>query len=407
VAERSEASELPLASIVAASREETNARLRGEPHTEVASAELFRRALVLDQSEAWAAIIEVFRGTVVGVARQSAATLAYEDEEFLVNRTFERFWMAAGRKRYGQSANLDLASSLKYLKMCATSVLMDEARARRRSPATSLDDVPKDIPAPSTTEQATLGRLATEQLWQSLRRELRNEAEEVAYLSVVHDLRPAEIFVLRPDLFESVADVTRVKRGVLSRLRRSPTIRTLLVTDEPHRSATTSGPATEGHTPPSKPRGASPVSVALPERVRAFLCHSSGDKPVVRELYTRLASEKWIVPWLDEEDLLPGQKWEDEIRRAVRTAHVVIVCLSRASISRSGYVHKEIGYALDEADKQPEDTIFLIPLRLDDCEVPERLKGLHWVNYHDQTGYDRLLRALKRRAQAIGVAISS
>jgi len=38
-----------------------------------------------------------------------------------------------------------------------------------------------------------------------------------------------------------------------------------------------------------------------------FLCHSSGDKPEVRNLYQRLSNDGFD-PWLDEEDLLPGQQ---------------------------------------------------------------------------------------------------
>jgi hypothetical protein len=36
--------------------------------------------------------------------------------------------------------------------------------------------------------------------------------------------------------------------------------------------------------------------------LRVFLCHSSNDKPAVRELYQKLRAEAWIQPWLDEEE---------------------------------------------------------------------------------------------------------
>ncbi len=47
--------------------------------------------------------------------------------------------------------------------------------------------------------------------------------------------------------------------------------------------------------------------------LRVFLCHSSNDKPAVRELYQKLLDEPWIEPWLDEEELYPGQDWNMEI----------------------------------------------------------------------------------------------
>jgi hypothetical protein len=130
--------------------------------------------------------------------------------------------------------------------------------------------------------------------------------------------------------------------------------------------------------------------------LRVFLCHSSSDKPAIRELYRRLSADS-IDAWLDEENLLPGQDWQLEISRAVHGSDVVIICLSRNSVSKAGYVQREIRFALDVAEEQPEGAIFLIPLRLEECDVPERLRRWHWVNFFEATGYERLLRALRAR----------
>src|SRR5262245_55574275 len=110
--------------------------------------------------------------------------------------------------------------------------------------------------------------------------------------------------------------------------------------------------------------------------LKVFLCHSSDDKVPVRDLYRRL-TEDGFDPWLDEEDLLPGQEWEDEIPNAVQQSDIVLVCLSPRSITKKGYVQKEIRFALDIADEQPHGTIFIIPLKLEDCDVPERLLRWH------------------------------
>ena len=134
--------------------------------------------------------------------------------------------------------------------------------------------------------------------------------------------------------------------------------------------------------------------------LRIFLCHASSDKPKVRDLYHRLRSDGFDV-WLDEENLLPGQDWQQELPKAVRQSDVVIVCLSRGSINKEGYVQKEIRFALDAADEKPEGIIFLIPLKLEDCEVPERLSRWQWVNLFERMGYDKLLRALRNRASAL------
>jgi hypothetical protein len=111
--------------------------------------------------------------------------------------------------------------------------------------------------------------------------------------------------------------------------------------------------------------------------LRVFLCHSSEDKAAVRDLYHRLESSG-VKPWLDESDLLPGQDWDREIASAVRNTDVALICLSKNSVSKAGYIQREIRYTLDIADQQPGGTIFLIPLRLESCDVPERLPdGAH------------------------------
>jgi len=139
-----------------------------------------------------------------------------------------------------------------------------------------------------------------------------------------------------------------------------------------------------------------------PHRLRIFLCHSSGDKQTVRELYKRLRADGFD-PWLDEENLLPGQDWHQVIPQAVGEADVVIVCLSRGSINKRGYVQKEIKYALDVADEQPENTIYLIPLKLEECDIPNRLRRWQWVSLFEATGYERLLNALRHRAESISL----
>jgi ActR/RegA family two-component response regulator len=134
-----------------------------------------------------------------------------------------------------------------------------------------------------------------------------------------------------------------------------------------------------------------------------FLCHGSDDKPVARYLYSKLVD--WgCDPWLDEEKLLPGQDWDLEIKRAVRAADVALVCLSRSSVNKEGYVQKEIKMALDAAEGKPEGAIFLIPARLEECPVPERLRRWQYVDLFEGRGDAKLQYALRARANALGRA---
>src|SRR4026207_1125772 len=138
--------------------------------------------------------------------------------------------------------------------------------------------------------------------------------------------------------------------------------------------------------------------------LKVFLCHASADKTAVRELYQRL-SKDGVDAWLDKEKLLPGQDWEYEIRKAVREADLVLVCLSK-QFNQVGFRQKEVRWALDTAMEQPEGEVFIIPARLEECETPSSLRKLQWVDLFEESGYRRLMLALQARAQKIGIKIS-
>ncbi len=144
-----------------------------------------------------------------------------------------------------------------------------------------------------------------------------------------------------------------------------------------------------------------------PKRLlKVFLCHASADRFAVRSLYKRLTLDG-VDAWLDRERLLPGQDWRVEIPRAIRDSDVIIICLSKNSINQEGYVHQEIKLALDIADEKPNGSIFIIPARMEECEVPDKLGRYHWVDLFEEDGYKMLIRSLGVRANKIGATLGT
>jgi hypothetical protein len=135
--------------------------------------------------------------------------------------------------------------------------------------------------------------------------------------------------------------------------------------------------------------------------LKVFLCYSSDDETKVTELYYQLSNENNISAWMDKKKLLPGQDWDFQIQKEIRESDVVIVCLSPSSVSKEGYVQKEIVKALDIAEEKPEDTIFLIPVKIEKCEIPRRLSHLQCVDLFEDGGYDRLMRSLRHRSDLL------
>lgn len=131
-----------------------------------------------------------------------------------------------------------------------------------------------------------------------------------------------------------------------------------------------------------------------------FLCHSSQDKEQVRLLYNRLAADGLKV-WMDERQILPGENWDSVIMSSLSGIEVVIVCLSRRPIDGGSYFLREIKFALDLAAGKPPDSIFIIPLKLEACDLPEILAQFQAVDFYHEDGYERLKKSLKKEAARI------
>ncbi|GAC1322294.1 MAG: hypothetical protein NVSMB2_19540 [Chloroflexota bacterium] len=222
--------QVALSELTSQCRDQTQRFLRGDTTDDRYCLEIFQRAVVDRDDAAWSAILQQYSGIVVAyVAQHTAASEMEHSPDYWINRAFQRFWSAVGPERFGQFP--DLASLLKYLKLCAHSVILDEVRARRARIAVSLDEVPETFSTTASAERTVLSESNREHLWTVVLDEVSDEAEyQVTYLSFVRDLKPGEIYDRRPELFDSVADVYRIKRNVLQRLRRSARVREFLTT---------------------------------------------------------------------------------------------------------------------------------------------------------------------------------
>ena len=134
--------------------------------------------------------------------------------------------------------------------------------------------------------------------------------------------------------------------------------------------------------------------------LKVFLCHASTDKPKVRELY-RYLKKRGIQPWFDEEDLVGGQDWQVEIPKALATSDAIIICLTKNSVDKEGYIQNEIKFALVKALGMPVGRIFLIPVKFEECEVPFTLSRYQWVDLTVESGYAKMMKALKFRASQL------
>ena len=133
----------------------------------------------------------------------------------------------------------------------------------------------------------------------------------------------------------------------------------------------------------------------FPPSLKVFLCHAEEDKLLVQHIYNQLVFIG-MQPWLDKEQLQPGHDWKLEIRQAIHTNDVFIACLSNTSISKSGVIQYEIEQAVNVAKDKPEGSLFIIPARLEECEIPSKLNQWQCVDLFSDADFDKLLASLHR-----------
>lgn len=101
------------------------------------------------------------------------------------------------------------------------------------------------------------------------------------------------------------------------------------------------------------------------------------------------------TPWIDAVDLRAGENWSRSIEKALRECSHAIILLSNHSVSKRGYVQKEVARALELLQEIPPDSVFIIPVRIDDCEPNrEEIKRLHWVDLF--AGYEEGMRKIAK-----------
>jgi hypothetical protein len=103
-----------------------------------------------------------------------------------------------------------------------------------------------------------------------------------------------------------------------------------------------------------------------------FLSYVREDAAAVDALQQALESAGVRV-WRDTVNLWPGEDWRAKIREAITgDALVFIACFSSHSTARSkSYQNEELVVAIEQLRQRRPHDPWLIPVRFDDCEVPD------------------------------------
>ena len=119
-----------------------------------------------------------------------------------------------------------------------------------------------------------------------------------------------------------------------------------------------------------------------------FLSYVRENEEIVDKFYQELIS-RGLKVWLDRQDLNPGSRWKQEIRKAIREGAFFVACFSKEqNKSDKTYMNEELTIAIDELRQKPSERIWFIPVKLNRCKIPDRniggetLRDLHYINLY-------------------------
>jgi hypothetical protein len=133
---------------------------------------------------------------------------------------------------------------------------------------------------------------------------------------------------------------------------------------------------------------------------RIFISYAREDSVAAIRLFKSLGKHGY-APWLDHRQLLPGEDWPRRIDDAIARADFFVPCFSKKSVRKRGTFQAEIRFALECARRMPLDEVFLIPVRLDECNVPERIRNeTQFVDLFPdwQAGFARVVEIIEKQS---------
>ena len=136
------------------------------------------------------------------------------------------------------------------------------------------------------------------------------------------------------------------------------------------------------------------------EMRHVFISYCRENMDAVDRLCDNLTS-RGIKVWLDRNALKPGMPWKLAIQQAIQHGDFFIACFSTEVNARhQTYMSEELKAAIEELHRRPVDKAWFIPIKLNECEIPdidiggsETLQDLQYVDLYKNwdVGIQRLL----------------
>jgi hypothetical protein len=125
-----------------------------------------------------------------------------------------------------------------------------------------------------------------------------------------------------------------------------------------------------------------------------FLASAIEDEERVQGVADELL-QQGVMTWFIRKDLLAGSHRSKAVAEAIADANRVVVFLSKASEISAAWLQRQLQWALDEQKRKPGQDRFIVPVRLDECQVPAELQEIQWLDAWVEGWCDRLIASLR------------
>jgi len=142
--------------------------------------------------------------------------------------------------------------------------------------------------------------------------------------------------------------------------------------------------------------------VKSPSRLKAFLSYPSEHLDIAREIKQFIRSVG-VECWFDKDNLVVGENWDRARRLAQKNADVVVLLCASQTTERDGVYQREINEALEAARDRRLGSVYILPIRLEDVELPAEISQVQYVDKFDPLWSQKLAGGLLRAAVNHGI----
>ena len=139
--------------------------------------------------------------------------------------------------------------------------------------------------------------------------------------------------------------------------------------------------------------------------MKAFISHSSIDKPFVERLAGDLRTREGIDAWLDQWEILPGERIPQKLEEGLSNADIFVFVLSPESVNSQWVSYEKDAWLMAQADEEKRarhesrpPSRRLIPVLYKNCEKQFFLESFLHVGINDENyeeGFQQLVRGMR------------